>query len=214
MSTTNNLFQNQPREEPPTKPDFVDDSRRSLKLPLAIILIVAALLTSYFALAAWQIWWPFEAQKQQACTQEAKLCPDGSYVGRTGPNCEFAECPDFVEDIIFGLEAEEFCGPEPPAECGLGTRLGCRVADKKWDCYDNIPTSQPIVTFEQCVAAGNPVMESFPEQCRDKSGALFVNWQGAGQFCIQIIAPARNPATGEVREFPTPCDVPEGWKQI
>ncbi len=29
----------------------------------------------------------------QACTQEAKLCPDGSYVGRTGPNCEFAPCP-------------------------------------------------------------------------------------------------------------------------
>ncbi|TSC71796.1 MAG: Uncharacterized protein G01um101470_496 [Parcubacteria group bacterium Gr01-1014_70] len=29
----------------------------------------------------------------QACTQEAKQCPDGSYVGRTGPNCEFALCP-------------------------------------------------------------------------------------------------------------------------
>ena len=28
-----------------------------------------------------------------ACTQEAKLCPDGSYVGRTGPTCAFAACP-------------------------------------------------------------------------------------------------------------------------
>lgn len=28
-----------------------------------------------------------------ACTQEAKQCPDGSYVSRTGPNCEFAQCP-------------------------------------------------------------------------------------------------------------------------
>ncbi len=28
-----------------------------------------------------------------ACTMEAKLCPDGSYVGRSGPSCEFAECP-------------------------------------------------------------------------------------------------------------------------
>jgi hypothetical protein len=28
-----------------------------------------------------------------ACTKEAKICPDGSSVGRTGPNCEFAECP-------------------------------------------------------------------------------------------------------------------------
>jgi len=28
-----------------------------------------------------------------ACTMDAKLCPDGSYVGRVGPNCEFAACP-------------------------------------------------------------------------------------------------------------------------
>jgi len=27
------------------------------------------------------------------CTLEAKICPDGSSVGRTGPNCEFAPCP-------------------------------------------------------------------------------------------------------------------------
>lgn len=28
-----------------------------------------------------------------ACTQEVKLCADGSAVGRTGPKCEFAQCP-------------------------------------------------------------------------------------------------------------------------
>lgn len=27
------------------------------------------------------------------CPQDAKLCPNGSYVSRTGPNCEFAMCP-------------------------------------------------------------------------------------------------------------------------
>jgi len=72
----------------------------------------------------------------------------------------------------------------------------------------------PIVTFEQCVEAGNPVMESFPEQCRTQDGVLFVNWQGAGQFCAQVITPARNPQTGEVRDFPTPCDVPENWEPV
>ncbi len=30
-----------------------------------------------------------------ACTLEARLCPDGSSVGRTGPNCEFAPCPTY-----------------------------------------------------------------------------------------------------------------------
>lgn len=29
-----------------------------------------------------------------ACSTEAKMCPDGTAVGRTGPNCEFAACPD------------------------------------------------------------------------------------------------------------------------
>lgn len=30
---------------------------------------------------------------QVACTMDAMMCPDGSYVGRTGPQCEFAACP-------------------------------------------------------------------------------------------------------------------------
>ncbi len=33
-----------------------------------------------------------------ACTTEAKMCPDGSGVGRTGPNCEFAPCPGTAAD--------------------------------------------------------------------------------------------------------------------
>lgn len=36
----------------------------------------------------------FTDQEKAACTQEAKLCPDGSSVGRTGPNCEFSPCPN------------------------------------------------------------------------------------------------------------------------
>ena len=34
------------------------------------------------------------------------------------------------------------------------------------------------------------------------------------EFCIQVITPARNPQTGEIRDFPTPCDIPEGWIKI
>ncbi len=29
-----------------------------------------------------------------ACSQEARICPDGSTVSRTGQNCEFSECPE------------------------------------------------------------------------------------------------------------------------
>ena len=31
------------------------------------------------------------------CTMEAKQCPDGSYVGRGGPKCEFAACPQATQ---------------------------------------------------------------------------------------------------------------------
>lgn len=32
---------------------------------------------------------------------------------------------------------------------------------------------QEVSTFEECVDAGNPVMESYPRKCRDQSGAVF-----------------------------------------
>src|SRR5688572_16856463 len=28
------------------------------------------------------------------CTREAKVCPDGTEVGRTGPDCAFPPCPN------------------------------------------------------------------------------------------------------------------------
>jgi hypothetical protein len=34
------------------------------------------------------------------------------------------------------------------------------------------------------------------------------------KMCIQVITPAKNPSTGETKDFSTPCDVPVGWKII
>lgn len=39
-----------------------------------------------------------QCEKQVFCTAEAKLCPDGSGVGRIGPNCEFALCPEQITE--------------------------------------------------------------------------------------------------------------------
>ena len=49
-----------------------------------------------------------------ACTMEAKLCPDGSAVGRFGPNCEFAPCPNAPETGIIKGKVE--VGPICPVE--------------------------------------------------------------------------------------------------
>ncbi len=36
---------------------------------------------------------PTQTVSPVSCTMEAKICPDGTAVGRIGPNCEFALCP-------------------------------------------------------------------------------------------------------------------------
>ena len=36
-------------------------------------------------------------------------------------------------------------------------------------------TTRVITNFAECKAAGYPIMESYPEQCRTKEGTLFVN---------------------------------------
>ncbi|MBI5881449.1 DUF333 domain-containing protein [archaeon] len=48
-----------------------------------------------------------ECPVAKACTMEAKLCPDGSAVGRTGPDCEFAKCPD--EEPVACTEEAKVC---------------------------------------------------------------------------------------------------------
>lgn len=50
---------------------------------------------------------PAEPEPQPvACTQDAMMCPDGSFVGRVGPNCEFAACPLVEEPVIEPLTFE------------------------------------------------------------------------------------------------------------
>ncbi len=41
-----------------------------------------------------------EAQEPVACTEDARICPDGSAVGRVPPDCEFAPCPKTVQEPV------------------------------------------------------------------------------------------------------------------
>lgn len=68
--------------------------------PAAWLLVPYILWVSfagYLNFSTWQL--NSTGPGQIACTQEAKLCPDGSYVGRTGPKCEFAACPGGNNDL-------------------------------------------------------------------------------------------------------------------
>jgi len=63
----------------------------------ALLAIFAVLLLGGVSYLIWLNY--FNKPRPIVCTQEAKLCPDGSSVGRTGPNCEFAKCP-FANDQV------------------------------------------------------------------------------------------------------------------
>lgn len=58
-------------------------------LALAVVLVGAGIVFGYNLLTP--------KAEPVSCTLEARICPDGSTVGRTGPNCEFAECPHIQE---------------------------------------------------------------------------------------------------------------------
>jgi hypothetical protein len=76
----------------------------------------------------------------KACTEEAKVCPDGSAVGRTGPNCEFSPCPgegcsvnsDCVPDQCCHASGCVPAGQAPKCD-GVACTMNC--APGTLDCY-------------------------------------------------------------------------------
>jgi len=61
---------------------------------LILVLLIAGILTGKFFVLP---------EKKIVCTQETKLCPDGSYVSRVPPKCDFAPCPGEKEGILIYL---------------------------------------------------------------------------------------------------------------
>lgn len=71
-----------PIEPPPVKKPFL--SKTIIAVFVIVLILILLPAGAYLFL---------NSNKQVACTTEAKICPDGSSVGRTGPKCEFAKCP-------------------------------------------------------------------------------------------------------------------------
>lgn len=81
--------------ETPQLPVESPQQGRSWKFPFFIgLLFLFLILTGAVAYLVYSGQLPLPSRtKQIVCTQDAKKCPDGSYVSRTGPNCEFTACP-------------------------------------------------------------------------------------------------------------------------
>jgi hypothetical protein len=93
------------------------------------------------------------------CTTEAKMCPDGSGVGRTGPNCEFAPCPG--EQPVACTEEAKVCpdgssvgrqGPDCEfAPCpGEGEVVACTMDAKECPDGSAVGRVAPNCEFAPC----------------------------------------------------------------
>jgi hypothetical protein len=108
------------------KPLHHSDSRLIIALALLVIGLVTFAAT-YFSLLADE-----SISGQRACTEEAKVCPGGTTVSRTGPNCEFTPCPSTALPGGPGLTEEPIVLP------GTGGKKDEGKADKGVMCTQEV----------------------------------------------------------------------------
>ena len=114
------------------------------------------------------------------------------FTGVTAGNTAFAES-DEIDDIL-----EDFCEMTIDERSDILSKYDlddyaekfatiCDIEDEdeRNDSLDDVidaidletfdESDDIIENFEDCVEAGNPVMESFPEQCKTEDGQVFTN---------------------------------------
>ncbi len=76
--------------------------------------------------------------------------------------------------------------------------------------FDTVNPGQELsITYSVNKAVSTSSVDSFATEVYAESLV-----EPQQQVCAQVITPARNTATGECKEFPTPCDVPSGWEKV
>lgn len=132
---------------------------------------------------------PSASASPRACTEEAKICPDGSAVGRIGPNCEFAPCPSVAScaggpcpsgsSILpydSGVEGTVLLGPTCPV---------MRVGDTT--CAD-----KPYATTVQVILLKSPKSSTFATAQSDKEGKYKIMLP-PGDYALQPLGGAPLP---------------------
>ncbi len=108
---------------------------------------------------------------EQLCAPDAKICPDGSAVGRTGPNCEFAECPSTAAGMstlqvkvtlsptcpVERTPPDPSCAPKPYSTSVFVSRDGQRVASKQTDQNGVATLKVAPGTYTVVAQGGNPL---------------------------------------------------------
>jgi len=94
--------------------------------PILIVLIIVGVLA---LVGGAYYFWMKNSQKPVACTEEARICPDGSAVGCIGPNCEFAQCPDMKKDETVDCKSDLDCFIEESKNCNSSKVINTITTD-------------------------------------------------------------------------------------
>ncbi len=150
---------------------------KNIKITILILSVIAIAIVSFFITTKTR---PATAPGPVACTEEAKLCPDGSYVSRTGPQCQFSDCPTNTKATTTQISTST---STPKASGGVrGTVLlgpSCPVMRNPPDpqCADKPYQSTFVIT----TLGGNRVIKSFSS---DIAGKFKVNLP-PGEYSIR-----------------------------
>jgi hypothetical protein len=133
----------------------------------------------------------------RACTEEAKICPDGSAVSRNSSNnCEFDTCPTTAaqEKKYVGTDLEQCkvikflciqgsqyftddkgCGCEPINQTGKLKATDCTDPRPDYCTKEYNPVCGQVQI--QCIRAPcNPIMQTFGNKCEACSNRLTISW--------------------------------------
>ncbi|MFA6533236.1 MAG: hypothetical protein WCT22_04555 [Patescibacteria group bacterium] len=107
-----------------------------MKKNLVVLIVILTLATLMYIVSG------FLKTDKIACTLEAKICPDGSTVGRSGPKCEFAPCPTLLPTRS---NPNKMCGGIAGALCPEGyicSKKG-NYPDAAGTCIKILPIQKP-----------------------------------------------------------------------
>lgn len=144
------------------------------------------------------------ADIQNSCTKEARVCSDGTIVGRSGPDCSFAECPNdritdltpsSTEPIEPTSDNDEDGTPSSPGDqmvactmdakqCPDGSYVGRSGPHCEFVCPTTPINSTVIVHGVVTVGPACPVMRMPPDDsCSDKPfvGSILLTNTSSGQ---------------------------------
>ena len=143
--------------------------KKLVVLSVIIVFIIATLFYMFFFT---------DLLYHRGCFQDAKYCPDGSFVGREGLNCKFEKCPDLIlcetdKNCPDGMQCFKFPDNEKPYCYNDGNRIKNNCDDSgKCNSYVCPPTCKK--PYESCqlidseppeiICVVNPNLARYPNQ--------------------------------------------------